>query len=127
MQILLQLFLPIVAWYSVTLDGVLDWILNLLTTYTQDSELQAITAPPSISTIHKSPQHPLSLSSLSLQLYAIHQRFYYEQILCTLDMVELCFLKRFKYGECHIRNTQEDAGREVNNFSAKSKDFTEEN
>jgi hypothetical protein len=31
-----------------------------LTTYTHDSELQAITAPPLISTIHQSPQHPLS-------------------------------------------------------------------
>jgi hypothetical protein len=27
---------------SVTLDGVLDWILDLLTTYTHDSELQVI-------------------------------------------------------------------------------------
>jgi hypothetical protein len=35
--------------------------MDLLTTYTHDSELQAITAPPLISTIHKSPQHPLSL------------------------------------------------------------------
>jgi hypothetical protein len=35
--------------------------MDLLATYTHDSELQAITAPPLISTIHKSPQHPLSL------------------------------------------------------------------
>jgi hypothetical protein len=36
--------------------------LDLLTTYTctRDSELQAITAPALISTIHISPQHPLS-------------------------------------------------------------------
>jgi hypothetical protein len=40
----------------------LDWWMDLLTTYTQDSELQAITEPPLISTIHKSPQQPLSLS-----------------------------------------------------------------
>jgi hypothetical protein len=34
--------------------------MNLLTTYTHNSEiLQAIAAPPLISTIHKSPQHPL--------------------------------------------------------------------
>jgi hypothetical protein len=39
----------------------LDWWIDLLTTYTNDSELQAITAPPVISTIHKSPQHQLSL------------------------------------------------------------------
>jgi hypothetical protein len=50
----------------VTIDGVLNWLLNLLTTYTHESELQGISAPPLIS-IHKptehnkSPQHPLSL------------------------------------------------------------------
>jgi hypothetical protein len=45
----------------VTVDGVWigDWI--LLTTHTHDWELQAVTAPPLISTVHKSPQHPLSL------------------------------------------------------------------
>jgi hypothetical protein len=35
--------------------------MDLLTTYTHDLELQAITASPLISTIHKSPQHLLSL------------------------------------------------------------------
>jgi hypothetical protein len=39
----------------------MDWWMDLLTTYTHDSELQAITAPPLISTIHKSLQHPLSI------------------------------------------------------------------
>jgi hypothetical protein len=39
----------------------LDSSMDLLTTYTHDSELQAVTVPPQISTIHKSPQHPLSL------------------------------------------------------------------
>jgi hypothetical protein len=29
-----------VTWYEVMLDGVFDWILDLLTTYTHDSELQ---------------------------------------------------------------------------------------
>jgi hypothetical protein len=50
----------------VTIDGVLDWILDLLTTYTKsyDSDLQAITASPLVSTIHTSPQHPLSLFQL---------------------------------------------------------------
>jgi hypothetical protein len=44
----------------VTIDGVWngEWI--FLTTYTHDSELQAITAPPLIST-RKLTQHPLSL------------------------------------------------------------------
>jgi hypothetical protein len=35
--------------------------MDSLTTYTHGSELQAITAPPLILTIHKSPKHPLSL------------------------------------------------------------------
>jgi hypothetical protein len=39
----------------------LDWWTDLLTTYTYQSELQVIRAPPLISTINKSPQHPLSL------------------------------------------------------------------
>jgi hypothetical protein len=39
----------------VTLDGVLDWILGLLTTLAHDSELKIITAPKLIPTIHKSP------------------------------------------------------------------------
>jgi hypothetical protein len=45
----------------VTIDGVLDWVLDLLTTYAHDLELQSVTTPPLISIIHKSPQHPLSL------------------------------------------------------------------
>jgi hypothetical protein len=44
---------------SDTIDGVLDWILDLLTTYTHNSELQVITAPSLISTLCKSPQHTL--------------------------------------------------------------------
>jgi hypothetical protein len=35
--------------------------LDLLTIYTHELELQAITTPPLLSTIHKSPQHPLSI------------------------------------------------------------------
>jgi hypothetical protein len=34
--------------------------MDLLTVYKHHSELEAITTPPLISTIHKSPQHPLS-------------------------------------------------------------------
>jgi hypothetical protein len=45
----------------VTLDGGLDCILHLLTTYTNNSELQVITAPSLISTLYKSPQYTLSL------------------------------------------------------------------
>jgi hypothetical protein len=35
--------------------------MDSLTAYTHDSELQSVTAPPLISTLYKSPQHPLSL------------------------------------------------------------------
>jgi hypothetical protein len=56
---------------SVTLDGVLAWILDLLTTYTYNSEIQVITGPLLISTIHKSPQHPLSCNNL----FCLHQPF----------------------------------------------------
>jgi hypothetical protein len=39
----------------------MDWILDLLNTYTHHSELQVITAPSLISTLYKSPHHPLNL------------------------------------------------------------------
>jgi hypothetical protein len=41
----------------------MDWWMDLLTTYTHHSELQVITALSLISTVYKSPQHPLSLFS----------------------------------------------------------------
>jgi hypothetical protein len=40
----------------------IDWWMDLLTTYAHNSELQVITALSLISTIHRSPQHSLSLS-----------------------------------------------------------------
>jgi hypothetical protein len=39
---------------GVTIDEVLDYVLDLLTTLTHDSEQQVITAPSLISTFHKS-------------------------------------------------------------------------
>jgi hypothetical protein len=45
----------------VTMDGGLDWILDLLITLPHDSEVEVITAPSLISTLNKSPQHTLSL------------------------------------------------------------------
>jgi hypothetical protein len=45
---------------DVTIDGVWIGEWDLLITYTHHSELQAITAPLLISTIHKSSQQPLS-------------------------------------------------------------------
>jgi hypothetical protein len=50
----------ILSWFICDYRWDLEWWLDLLTTYTQDSKLQAITAPPLISTIHKS-QHLLTL------------------------------------------------------------------
>jgi hypothetical protein len=73
----LHSFLTFTFWYSGTYEcdsrwGLDSW-LDLLTTLTHDSELQAITAPSLISTICKSPLHPLSLfqsvvSSLAVSL-----------------------------------------------------------
>jgi hypothetical protein len=57
---------------AVTTDGVLDLRVGLFATYPHDSDLHAITAPPLLFTIHKSPQHPLSLFS---SLLCLHQPF----------------------------------------------------
>jgi hypothetical protein len=51
----------ILSHVRVSLDGVFDWILDLLNTLPHDLELQVITVPLLISTLYKSPQHPLSL------------------------------------------------------------------
>jgi hypothetical protein len=45
---------------GVTIDRVLDWWVNLLTTYTRDLELQTITALLLIYTLYRSLQHTLS-------------------------------------------------------------------
>jgi hypothetical protein len=44
----------------VSLDGVLDWILDLLTTLTHNSYLHLIIAPSLISTLYKSLENTLS-------------------------------------------------------------------
>jgi hypothetical protein len=50
--------------------------MDLLTTYAHDPELYAITAPPLISTIDKSSQHPLSLFQPAVSSPAVSwQRF----------------------------------------------------
>jgi hypothetical protein len=54
--------------------------MDLLTTYTHDSELQALAAPSPISTIHK-PQHPLSLPQSAVSSPAVPwQRLLTEKI-----------------------------------------------
>jgi hypothetical protein len=62
----------------------LDWWIDLFTTYTHDSELHAITAPPLISTIHKSPQHPLSLFQPAMSSPAVPW-----QRLLTVEILQL--------------------------------------
>jgi hypothetical protein len=53
------------------------WLrMDVFTTYTQASELQAITAPQLISTIHKSPRHTLSIFQPAVSSPAVPwQRF----------------------------------------------------
>jgi hypothetical protein len=49
----------------------LDWMLDLLTTYTNGSELQVITAPSLTSTLYKSPQNPLCIFQPSMSSPAV--------------------------------------------------------
>jgi hypothetical protein len=46
---------------SVTIDGVWFGELDFLIAYVHHSELQVITVPLLTSTVHRSPQYPLSL------------------------------------------------------------------
>jgi hypothetical protein len=46
---------------GVTIDWGVDWILDLLTTFIHNSELQVISAVSLICILYKSKQHPLSL------------------------------------------------------------------
>jgi hypothetical protein len=55
--ITLPLPLNIVSRFRLNFNGVLDWLLDLLTTYTQLSGLQVISATSLISIFYKSPQH----------------------------------------------------------------------
>jgi hypothetical protein len=56
-----EVWLYCIATYICDYRQGLDWWMDLLITYTHNSELQAVTAPSLISTIHKAPHHPLSL------------------------------------------------------------------
>jgi hypothetical protein len=60
----------IVTWYVQQLQTGYG-LVNEFMDHLHNLELQAITAPLLISTIHKSPQHPLSFSSL----LCLHQPF----------------------------------------------------
>jgi hypothetical protein len=67
-----------------------NWILNLLTTYTHASELQAITAPPLIFTIHKSPK-----PTLSFPQPAVSSSSFPWQRLLTAEVLQLHALRSF--------------------------------
>jgi hypothetical protein len=55
-----SLFITVTFLGCVTIRRGMDWILDLLITYTHYSELRAITAPSLIYTLYSSPQRPLS-------------------------------------------------------------------
>jgi hypothetical protein len=61
----------------------------LLITYTHDSELQAITTPLLISTIHRSPQHPLSLFQPATAPDSVDFSASRAQILSSVSLAEL--------------------------------------
>jgi hypothetical protein len=68
--------------------------MDLLATYTHVSELQAITRPPIISTIHKSLQHPLSIFQPAVSLPAVP----WQRLLTVENASE-------DGGGIHLRNT----------------------
>jgi hypothetical protein len=70
----------------------MDLWLDLLTTYTHNSELQVITALPLISTIHKSPQQPLSLFQPAVSSPAVPS-----QRLLTVEILELHALRFYHH------------------------------
>jgi hypothetical protein len=49
------------AWFRGDYTRRMDWWMDLFTTYTRQSELEVFTALSLISTIHKSPHHPLNI------------------------------------------------------------------
>jgi hypothetical protein len=72
----------------------LDWWMDLLTTHTHDSELQALTT-----LIHKSPQHPLNLIQPAVFSPAIPQ-----QRLLTMEILQFHALKQFLHNlPCRIQ------------------------
>jgi hypothetical protein len=72
----------------VTINGILDWILDLLTTCTQSLELQAVTGPSVIPTIAKSPQNPLNLFQPVVSSRAVPWQW-----LLTVEILQLHMLK----------------------------------
>jgi hypothetical protein len=56
----------ILSHVEVTIDGILDWWIDLLTTYARHLELQVITALSLISTLYKSLAHANSFQSVTV-------------------------------------------------------------
>jgi hypothetical protein len=76
----------IMSHVRVTINGVLDWRLDLLTTLINDSWLHLIIAPLLISTLYKSLQHMLSLCSL----LCLHQSFPGKSSQIPLQLTNFC-------------------------------------
>jgi hypothetical protein len=70
----------------------LNWWMDLLTTYTHNSEPQVITAPSLIPTILKLPKHPLSLFQPAVSSPAVPWQW-----LLTVKMLQLRELKFYLY------------------------------
>jgi hypothetical protein len=66
--------------------------MDLLTTYVHDSKLPVITAPPLISTFHKSPQHLLSFFHPAVSSPAVPWK-----LLLTVEIVPFHALR----SSCH--------------------------
>jgi hypothetical protein len=70
--------------------------MDLLTTYTHDSKLEAITAPPLIFTSHKSPHNPLNIFQLAMFSPAIPWQWLLAMEILQLHVLKL-FLPRLLY------------------------------
>jgi hypothetical protein len=82
--------LIILSRVGVTIDGVLDWILHLLTSYTHHSELQVIIALSLISTNHY---------MLSVLQPVVSSRAVPQQRLLTVEILQLPALGSFLSSE----------------------------
>jgi hypothetical protein len=80
--------------------------MDLLTTYTHHLELQPITEPPIISTIHSSPQHPLSFFQPAVSSSAVPwQRLPAVEILQLPTLTSILYRLSFRTA-CQLSNPQ---------------------
>jgi hypothetical protein len=78
----------ILSRFWVTIGAVYDRILDLLIIYRHNSELQTIAAPSLISTIYKSPRHPLNLFHSAVSLLTVPW-----QRLLTVEILQFTALR----------------------------------